>query len=82
MTVVAGVILETVPGGEVRVAARLASEPGIELVGGDGERRIAAVWTGASGAELERLTERLLASDPELLGVFPTFVGTDADEAG
>ena len=75
--VVAGVVLETVPGAEVRVAARLAREPGLELVGGDGDRRLAVVWTGPSGAELERLTERLLADDADVLGVFPTFVGTD-----
>jgi hypothetical protein len=78
--VVAGVVLETVPGAEVRVAARLAREPGLELVGGDGDRRLAVVWTGPSGAELERLTERLLAADAEVLGVFPTFVGTDDEE--
>ena len=81
MTVVAGLIVETVPGAEVRVAARLVSEPGLELTGSDGDRRIAAVWTGRSGAELESLGERLLATDPEVLGVFPTFVGTDADGA-
>ena len=78
--VVAGVVLETAPGAEVRVAARLAREPGLELVGGDGDRRLAVVWTGASGAELERLTERLLADDADVLGVFPTFVGTDDGE--
>jgi hypothetical protein len=81
MIVVAGVIVETAPGAEVRVAARLARQPGLELAGGDGDRRLAAVWTGASGAELERFGERLLAEDPEVLGIFPTYVGTDADEA-
>jgi hypothetical protein len=80
MTIVAGVVLETVPGAEVRVAARLAAEPGLELVGGDGDRRLAVVWTGASGADLERLSERILASDAEVLGVFPTFVGSDDEE--
>jgi hypothetical protein len=77
LTVVAGVVIETLPGAQARVAARLAGEPGIELAGGDGDRRIAAVWTGADGAELERLSERLLATDAEVLGIFPTFVGDD-----
>ncbi len=77
VTVVAGVVIETAPGAQARVAIRLAREPGVELAGGDGDRRIAAVWTGASGADLERLSERLLATDPEVLGVFPTFVGED-----
>jgi hypothetical protein len=76
-TVVAGVVIETLPGAQARVASRLAGEPGIELAGGDGDRRIAAVWTGADGAELERLSDRLLAADPEVLGIFPTFVGED-----
>jgi hypothetical protein len=80
VTVVAGVVVETVPGAQVRVAARLAREPGIELAGGDGERRIAAVWVGADGAGLERLSERILSQDPEVLGIFPTFVGTDTGE--
>ena len=44
------------------------------------DRRLAVVWTGASGAELERLTERILAEDPEVLGIFPTFVGADDEE--
>jgi hypothetical protein len=78
VTVVAGVVIETLPGAQARVAARLAGEPGIELAGGDGDRRIAAVWTGEDGAELERLSGRLLAADPEVLGVYPTFVGEDA----
>ena len=80
VTVVAGVVIETAPGAQSRVALRLAREPGIELAGGDGDRRIAAVWTGASGKELEALSERLLAADAEILGIFPTFVGED-DEA-
>jgi hypothetical protein len=52
VTVVAGVVIETVPGAQARVAIRLARMPGIELAGGDGDRRIAAVWTGAGGRDL------------------------------
>ena len=62
------------------MAARLVSEPGLELTGSDGDRRIAAVWTGPSGRALEEMGERLLARDPDVLGIFPTFVGTDDDE--
>jgi hypothetical protein len=77
VTTVAGVLLQTRPGAGSRVAARLAATPGLTLVGGDGDARVAAIWEGEDGDALEALAERLLATDPELLGVFPTFVGDD-----
>ncbi|ACG72192.1 conserved hypothetical protein [Anaeromyxobacter sp. K] len=76
---VAGVVIETVPGAAPRVAARLLSEPALELEGGDGDRRLAAVFAGPDGAALEALADRLLATDDEVLGVYPTYV---ADEPG
>ena len=75
--IVAGVVIETVAGAAPRVAARLLSEPGLELRGGDGDRRLAAVFTGEDGAALEALGERLLRSDEEILGLYPTFVGAE-----
>jgi hypothetical protein len=77
VTTVAGVVLVTRPGAGPRVAARLTRVPGLTLAGGDGDARVAVVWEGDDGAALERLAERLLAEDPELLGVYPTFVGED-----
>jgi hypothetical protein len=77
VTTVAGVLLVTRPGAAPRVAARLAGTRGLSFAGGDGDARIAAVWEGEDGAALEALAERLLESDPELLGVYPTFVGDD-----
>jgi hypothetical protein len=77
MTTVAGVVFLTKPGAGLRVAARLAGEPGLTLTGGDGDSRVAAVWEAPDGASLGALAERLLAEDAELLGVFPTFVGED-----
>ena len=77
MTTVAGVGLLTRPGAGPRGAARLAGVPGLTLAGGDGDARLAAVWEGADGGTLEALAERLLAEDPDLLGVYPTFVGDD-----
>jgi len=74
--VIAGVIIETAPGSEPRVAARLLRERWVSLEGGDGDRRLAAVLEGESGGSLEELTERLLATDEEILGVFPTFVAS------
>jgi nitrate reductase NapAB chaperone NapD len=75
--IVAGVVIETVEGAAPRVAARLLALPGLELQGGDGDRRLAAVFTGTDGRALEALAERLVQEDPEVLGVFPTFVGDD-----
>ena len=79
MAVVAGVVIETVPGAEPRVAARLLRVPGVTLHGGDGDHRIAAVLDAPSGATLEELSQRLLASDEEILGVYPTFIGSEGD---
>ncbi len=75
--IVAGVLIETVPGAEPRVAARLLRAPWVTLHGGDGKSRIAAVLEGERGATLEEMTERLLAGDEEILGVFPTVVGNE-----
>lgn len=77
--VIAGVIIETVGGAAPRVAARLAGRAGISLRGGDGDRRLAAVWTAPSAEALEETTVDLLHSDEEVLGVFPTFVGEDQE---
>jgi hypothetical protein len=77
--VVAGVVFETASGAGPRVAARLAREPGVELAGGDGRCRIAAVCQARDGAELEALARRLLSEDQEILGIYPTFVGRDEE---
>jgi len=79
MTTVAGVLVVTAPGRGPSVAAKLVSAPGLTLAGGDGDSRVAVVWEGSDGASLEALAGRLLAEDPEVLGVFPTFVGEDEE---
>lgn len=79
MTTVAGVVIVTAPGAEPRVAARLLHEAGLTVTGGDGESRLAAVWEAADGQTLEARAEDLLARDPEILGIFPTFVGEDEE---
>ncbi len=77
MSLVAGAVVETLPGQAPAVAARLAGEPGLSLAGGDGRRLIAVVCEAADGEALEALSQRLLAEHPEVLGVYPTFVGDD-----
>ncbi len=80
--IVAGVVIETVPGAAPRVAARLLHEPGLELQAGDGDRRLAAVFTGPDGAALEALAERLVRGHEDVLGVFPAFVADEVDASG
>ena len=75
--IVAGVVIETVPGAAPRVAARLLARDGVELQGGDGDHRLAAVLTAADGAAMERFAEEAVGSDPEVLGIFPTYVGEE-----
>jgi hypothetical protein len=80
--IVAGVVIETAPGAAPRVAARLLREraSGLELHGGDGDRRLAAVFTGCDGRALEALAERLVQQDDEVLGVFPTYVAHEDED--
>lgn len=77
--VVAGLVIETVPRSAESVARRLGRQPGLEIKGVDGDCRIAAVWTGESGEDLEQASERIVAEDEEVLGIFPTFVGQDEE---
>jgi nitrate reductase NapAB chaperone NapD len=79
VSVVAGMVVETVPGAAAEVAGRLARVPGLSLAGGDGQSRIAVVCEAADGRALEELSERLLAGDEQVLGIFPTFVGDDEE---
>jgi len=76
---VAGLVIETVGGAAPRVAARLLRVAGLEIHGGDGDHRLAAVWTAVGGRSLEETAEQLLAEDPEVLGIFPTFVADDEE---
>lgn len=74
---IAGVVIETLPGKSPDVARRLATYSDIELKGGDGEQRLAAVWRAASGDEFERQIQALLKADADIVGVYPTFAGDD-----
>lgn len=76
-TVVAGLVIETVPERALEVAGRIDGWQGLSIKGNDGDRRLAAVWTGEDGQQLEKLAEELVANEEQVLGVFPTFVGQD-----
>jgi hypothetical protein len=77
--IVAGVVIETLPGRAPRVALRIGASRGLRLAGGDGDRHLAAVVEAGEGRTLEAWADDLLTSDEEIVGVFPTFVGDDAE---
>jgi nitrate reductase NapAB chaperone NapD len=73
--IISGVLFETVPGRASAVAIRLAHIDGLEITGTDGDSKLAAVWRGKDGRELEQQAANLLKSESEILGIYPTFVG-------
>jgi nitrate reductase NapAB chaperone NapD len=73
--VISGVVFETLPGRVNAVAMRLAQLEGLEITGSDGHSRISAVWRGSNGRALEMQAERLLKSETDIVGIYPTFVG-------
>jgi nitrate reductase NapAB chaperone NapD len=75
--IVAGVVIQTIPGRQADVIARLVDVPGLQIKGGDGRDRIAAVWSAESAHSLEEIVESLVEIDEDVIGVYPTFVGED-----
>lgn len=75
--VVAGVVIETRTGCAEAVARRLATVAGLEVQQTDGHARIAAVWSAIEGQTLATLSDLLCRSDPDVVAVFPVFVGED-----
>ncbi|MCD4748155.1 MAG: hypothetical protein K8R59_02170 [Thermoanaerobaculales bacterium] len=75
--IVVGAVVETLQGRAPSVACRLESIADLNIVGGDGDRRLAIVWCSSSAKGLERAMERLVKDDEEILGIFPTFMGQD-----
>ena len=77
VAVVVGAVVETLPGRAPSVACRLESITNLDVVGGDGNRRLAIVWCSSSAKALEREMGKLVKGDEEILGIFPTFMGQD-----
>jgi nitrate reductase NapAB chaperone NapD len=77
--IVTGIIIQTLPGRQVEVVARLHGAPGLQMRGGNGDDRIAAVWSAETAQELEEIIESLVDLDEDVIGVYPTFVGEVPD---
>jgi len=75
--IIAGVIIETLPGRAACVSARLVNIQGLTLHGGDGNSRIAAVWNSGTAQSLEEEVGSLVELDEDVVGVYPTFVAED-----
>lgn len=78
--IIAGVVIQTQQGAAGEVALRLQHVPGLAIQAGDGNSRLAAVWTGPDAETLEKLGDDLLAANDGIVGFFPTFVGEDDEE--
>ena len=77
--IITGVVIHTLPGRQADVSARLLDVPGLQLKGGNGEDKIAAVWSSESARSLEEMVESLVDLDEDVIGVYPTFVAEDSD---
>ena len=82
VSLIAGVVIETVHGRASHVEGELDRVEGLEVIGGDGERRLAGVWMAASGkALLDAVLKLIQSNNEDIVGVFPTFIGRDDDDA-
>jgi len=71
------VMVVTQPGRGPDVADRLGQRPDMRVVGGDQDRRIAAVLSSKDSRSLVADVEDLVRGDAEIVGVFPTFLGPE-----
>lgn len=77
--IVAGVVIQTLPGRADAVSARLAGFGGLAVQGTDNDGRVAAVWNAADADDLTHQAESLIDRDSDVVGVYPTFVGQDVE---
>ena len=78
---VAGVVIETLPGKMESVRESLGRETeGLTFKGDDGDRRLAAVWISQDGGALEKWAQRIVQSNDDVLGLYPTFAGEEPGE--
>jgi hypothetical protein len=76
---IAGVVIETLPHRAPFVENNLSGVDGLQIVGGDGDRRLAGVWVAESRETLCGAAETLVQNHEDILGILPTFIGTDEE---
>jgi hypothetical protein len=73
----AKIVVETLPGRARAVAEDMGHIKGMAALAAEGDHRVSGTWTIPDDDSLEALSEVLQAMNPEILEVYPTFVGED-----
>jgi hypothetical protein len=71
------IVVETLPGRARAVAEDMGHIRGMAALTAEGDHRVVGTWTITDNDTLEGLSEVLQALNPEILEVYPTFVGDD-----
>jgi hypothetical protein len=74
---VANIVVETLPGKAEAVAERLARLRGMGALAHTGDDRLTAIWKVPDCDNVEGLSEVLQAMNPEIVHVYPAFVGEE-----
>ena len=74
---VARIVVETLPGKANLVAERMGHITGMASPSAEGDHRVTATWKVPDGDTQEGLSEVLQAFNPEIVHVYPTFVGQE-----
>jgi hypothetical protein len=74
---VAKIVVETLPGKADLVAEHMGHITGMALLSAEGDHRVTATWKVPDDDTLEGLSEVLQALNPEIVHVYPTFVGQE-----
>ncbi|HEY6546356.1 MAG TPA: hypothetical protein VI589_00560 [Vicinamibacteria bacterium] len=73
----AKIVVETLPGRARAVAEDMGHIKGMAALSSEGDHRVVGTWTIPENDTLEGISEVLQAMNPEILEVYPTFVGED-----
>jgi len=74
---VAEIVVETLPGKAHLVAEHMGRITGMASLSAEGDHRVTATWKVPDDDTLEGLSEVLQALNPEIVHVYPTFVGQE-----
>jgi len=74
---VARIVVETLPGKAHLVAEHMGRITGMAALSAEGDHRVTATWKVPDDDTLEGLSEVLQALNPEIVHVYPTFVGQE-----
>ena len=73
----ANIVVETLPGKAQAVAERMGRLKGMGALLAEGDHRVTGTWKVPDWDTVEGLSEVLQAMNPEIVQVYPAFVGED-----